>query len=109
MKAVCTFKFAKQTRREVVEAAIHSAVFNAECVYGKPRVMVVGAICHLSDEGRHCFIDVSTEVGEHVAQVFTGIIINTLGEDKFRVRRVEGPATLALSLGKGDDPRPERF
>ncbi len=109
MKALCTFKFAKQTKREAVEAAIHSAVFNAECVYGKPRVMVLGAICHLSDDGRHCFIDVSSEVGEHVAQVFTGIIINTLGEDKFRVRRVEGPAIPALAQGKGAGLSPERF
>jgi hypothetical protein len=28
-------------------------------------------------------------VGEHVAQVFTGIMINTLGDNGFKVKRIE--------------------
>ena len=67
-----------------------SAIFNAECVFGKPRVRVSGMAYYISDDSPQCVIDVSTEVGEHVAQVFTGIMINTLGEEKFQVRRVEG-------------------
>ncbi len=100
MKAVCTLRFVKQTRREVVEAALHSAAFNAECVYGKPRVRVMGGLYHLSDDGRHFFVDVSTEVGEHVAQVFTGIMMNTLGEEKFEVRRIEGEPSSAATEEK---------
>jgi len=90
MGALCKFEFAKRARRELIEAGIISAIFNAECFFGKPRVRVSGVSYYLSDDGRHLLIDVSSEVGEHVAQIFTGIMINTLGEDKFQVRRFEG-------------------
>jgi hypothetical protein len=90
MKAVCRFKFAEGTQRQFIETSIASAIFNAECVFGKPRVRVSGVAYYLAEDNPGCVIDVSTEVGEHVAQVFTGIVINTLGEEKFSVRRIEG-------------------
>ena len=90
MKAVCRFKFSMETKREFIEASIASAIFNAECVFGKPRVRVSGVAYYLAEDSPQCIIDVSTDVGEHVAQVFTGIMINTLGEEKFQVHRVEG-------------------
>ncbi len=92
MKAVCTFTFRKNTGREAIEDAITSAIFNAECIFGKPRVKVSGVAYHLSEDGSECVIDVSSQVGEHIAQVFTGIVMNTLGEDTFQVRRTEEPA-----------------
>lgn len=95
MSALCTFKFARRARRELIAAGITSAIFNAECFFGKPKVRVSGVSCHLDKDGRQLVIDVSSEVGEHVARVFTGIMINTLGEDKFQVRRVEGEPTPA--------------
>jgi hypothetical protein len=42
MKAVCSFKFPKETKREFIEASIASAIFNAEAVYGKPKVRISG-------------------------------------------------------------------
>jgi len=98
MKAVCTFKFPKNTKREFIEASVASAIFNAECVFGKPRVRVSGVAYYIPDEGSQCVVDVSSEVGEHVAQVFTGIIINALGEEKFQVRRIEGEPITAEVL-----------
>jgi hypothetical protein len=91
MKAVCRFTFENDTARELIEAAIASAIFNAECTFGKPRVRI-SASYYMAEDKPQCVIDVSTEVGEHIAQVFTGIMINTLGEEKFQVRRIEGPA-----------------
>ncbi len=96
MTALCKFRFAKRARRELIAAGIVSAIFNAECFFGKPRVRVSGVSYYLSDDGRHLLIDVSSEVGQHVAQIFTGIMMNTLGEDKFQVKRIEGePVTAA--------------
>ena len=96
MKTVCRFKFPSGTTREFIEASIASAIFNAECVFGKARVRVSGVAYYVSEDSPQCVIDVSSEVGEHVAQVFTGIMINTLGEEKFRVKRIEGePMTAA--------------
>jgi len=95
MTALCKFKFSKRTRRELIAAGIVSAIFNAECFFGKPRVRVSGVSYYLSEDGRHLMIDVSSEVGQHVAQIFTGIMMNTLGEDKFQVKRVEGETVSA--------------
>ena len=95
MKAVCTFTFPEDTARELIEAAIASAIFNAECAFGKPKVRI-SASYYLAKDSPQCVIDISTGVGEHVAQIFTGIMINTLGEDKFQVRRVEGEPVPAI-------------
>ncbi len=100
MKAVCRFKFPRGTKREFIEAGIASAIFNAECVFGKPRVRVSGVAYYVAEDSPGCIIDISTGVGEHVAQVFTGIMMNTLGEEKFEVRRIEGePSSAAAREG----------
>jgi hypothetical protein len=92
MKTVCAFTFPKDTSREVIEDAMASAIFNAECIFGKPKVKVSGIVYHLSEDGAQCVVDVSSEVGEHVAQVFAGIVMNRLGEDRFQVRRFKETA-----------------
>jgi len=89
MKTLCNFKFREHITHQFIEESIAQAIFNAECVFGKPRVRVSGVGYYIPDDGSRCLIDVSTEVGEHIAQVFTGIMINTLGEEKFNVRRFE--------------------
>jgi hypothetical protein len=94
MKTVCKFKFPTETSREFIEASVASAIFNAECVFGKPRVRVSSITYYIPEDTPQCVIDVSNEVGEHVAQVFTGIMINVLGEDKFQVKRIEGDPVL---------------
>jgi hypothetical protein len=98
MKALCNFKFPDHIKRAFIEESIAQAIFNAECVFGKPRVRVSGISYYISQEGMQCIIDVSSEVGEHVAQVFTGIMINALGEEKFQVRRIEGESGTAGAL-----------
>ena len=106
MKSVCKFRFSEGTTREFIEASIASAIFNAECVFGKPRVRVSGVAYYVPEDGLQCVIDVSSDVGEHVAQVFTGIMINVLGEDKFRVRRIEeatSPAFVARKTARARD------
>ena len=97
MQAVLKFRFPEGTEKEFIEASMASAIFNAECVFGKPRVRVSGVAYYIADDSPQCVIDVSREIGEHVAQVFTGIMMNVLGEEKFQVRRVEGEP---LSAGR---------
>jgi hypothetical protein len=105
MKALCNFKFPDHIKRVFIEESIAQAIFNAECVFGKPRVRVSGVAYYISEEGPQCIIDVSSEVGEHVAQVFTGIMINALGEEKFQVRRIEGEPSTAGALGAKETGR----
>lgn len=90
MKTVCRFTFSEGTDKSMVEAAIASAIFNAECCFGKPKVRLWAGY-HMAEDSPQCIIDTSTEVGEHIAQVFTGMVIETLGDAGFKVRRIEGP------------------
>ncbi len=98
MTAVCRFRLAKGTQRQFIEESMATAIFNAECVFGKPRVRVSGMAYYVAADNPACIIDVTTEVGEHVAQVFTAIMINTLGEETFEVRRIERESADADSV-----------
>lgn len=89
MPAVCRFKFPEGLDREIIETQLALAVIAAECAFGQPKVRISAAYC-VSKEKPQVAIDVSTEVGEHIAQVFTGLMIRQLGEDKFTVDRVRG-------------------
>jgi hypothetical protein len=95
MSAVCRFKFHAGLDREIIETRLALAIIAAECTFGQPRVRISAAYC-VSPAGKtaggrpQVAIDVSTEVGEHIAQVFTGLMIRQLGEDKFTVDRVTG-------------------
>uniref|UniRef100_A0A7V3ZWT5 Uncharacterized protein n=1 Tax=candidate division WOR-3 bacterium TaxID=2052148 RepID=A0A7V3ZWT5_UNCW3 len=93
MPAVCRFKFPEGLDREIIETQL--AIIAAECTFGQPKVRISAAYCVSpgSSDGRkkpQVAIDVSTEVGEHIAQIFTGLMIRQLGEDKFTVDKVTG-------------------
>ncbi|MFH0926825.1 MAG: hypothetical protein V1872_14540 [bacterium] len=89
MQTVCNFKFPEELDRESIEAQLALAIIAAECTFGQPKVRINAAYC-VSKEKPQVAIDVSTEVGEHIAQLFTGLMIRQLGEDKFTVDRVAG-------------------
>ena len=88
MKSVCRFTFSVAIARETVEAQLALAIIVAECMYGQARVRL-GAAYLMSGDGRKLVIDVSTELGEHVAQLFTGLLIREMGEEAFSVERTE--------------------
>ncbi|HUU29588.1 MAG TPA: hypothetical protein VM123_17435 [archaeon] len=89
MPAVCRFKFPEGLDRKIIETQLALAIIAAECTFGQPRVRISAAYC-FSREKPQVAVDVSTDVGEHIAQVFTGLMIRQLGEDKFTVDRVRG-------------------
>jgi len=91
MPDVCKFRFQEGPSMEAIETHLAFAIRATESVYGGPRVrMAVGYL--FSEDGTELAIDVSTEEGEHVARVFTGLLTWQLGEDRFEVNRV-GSAT----------------
>lgn len=89
MSAVCRFKFPESFDREDMESQLALAIVATECTFGQPRVRIAAAYC-VSRDKPQVAIDVSTEVGEHIAQVFAGLMIRELGEDNFSVERVNG-------------------
>ena len=87
MPSVCRFKFPEELNGEVIETQLALAVIATECAFGQARVRISAAYC-FSKEKSQVAIDVSTEVGEHIAQVFTGLMIRQIGENGFTVDRV---------------------
>ena len=95
MAAVCRFEFPKGCDRKDIEAQLALAIITAESTFGQPKVRMSAGYC-LSPvsvtAGEHekpqVAIDVSTDVGEHIAQVFTGLMIRQLGEEGFTVDRL---------------------
>jgi len=88
MPTVCRFKFSEDRDGETIEQQLALAIVATECTFGQPKVRISAAYC-VSRDKPQAVIDVSTEVGEHIAQVFTGLMIRQLGEEKFTVDRVD--------------------
>ena len=89
MKTLCRFMLPEGTTHEFIEAQMALAVLSAESIHGKSKVRLAGG--YYIPAGRpQCLIDVSSDVGEHIAQVFTGLMIRHLGEDEFQVERITG-------------------
>ena len=84
---VCKFTFIDGPKRDWIEGHLSWAIFNAECTFGKSKVRIEASY-FVPDNKPECVIDVSTEVGEHIAQLLTGIMIRELGEEGFAVERI---------------------
>ena len=95
---VCWFTFPEGPDRDQLEASLARAIADAEHVFGQAKVMICAAY-YFSEDGRQVLIDVSTDVGELVAQIFTGLVTNQIGESAFTVVR----ETLGTIVPKGED------
>lgn len=87
MNAIYRFEFRDGIPAQEIEETLFWAMFNAESVFGKPRLRLDASFIFDRDK-RVCVIDKSTEVGQHIAQVFTSLITREFGEDSFKVERI---------------------
>ncbi len=96
MSSVCRFNFTKGIDRETIEKQLALAIISTECTFGQPKVRM-NASYYISPKNKtgsikdevKVVIDVSNEIGEHIAQLFTGLVIRQFGENKFAVDRVD--------------------
>ena len=86
MSEVCRFKFTTGITKELVEENISIAIISAECTFGQARVRLHASYV-ASDGG--AVINVDSDVGEHIAQVFTGLMTRKIGEENFTVEWVK--------------------
>jgi len=91
MNGVYRFQFKDEVPSKDIEEHLFWAVFNAESVYGKPKVRLDASFLFDRDK-KVCVIDKTTEVGQHIAQLFTSLITREFGEEAFRVERLEKPS-----------------
>jgi hypothetical protein len=97
MKTVCRFKFPEGVDKGLVEAKLALAIIAAEYEFGQPKVRISaaywirpeGAVKNGGKEHLRAVVDVSTEVGERIATVLTGLLIDQLGEEGFAVDRID--------------------
>ena len=89
MTEVCKFIFKKPVSREFIEEQIAFAILSAECTYGAAKVRLNAAYLAADDK---VVIEASSPVGEHVAEVFTGLMIKFVGERNFTVERIKKEA-----------------
>lgn len=87
MSEIYRFKFKDGVPPKEIEETLFWAVFNAESVFGKPKVRL-DASFYFERDKNVCVIDKSTDVGEHIAKVFTSMISLEFGEESFQVERL---------------------
>lgn len=100
MREVCRFKFPEGTDPEIAEVQLGLAIIATESAFGHAKVRINAAYC-VSEDRRRVAIDVSSPVGEHIAEVFTGLMTRQLGEEGFTVERVHGSPTPGGADGHG--------
>lgn len=87
MDGVYRFHFKDNIAAREIEDRLCWAVFNAESLFGKPRVRLDASL-YFDESNKSCVIDKSTDVGRHIAQVFTSLISKEFGEESFQVERL---------------------
>lgn len=86
MADVCRFKFKDGISSDLIESKIALAILAAEGVFGQAKVRLNATYIVSRNKAA---IDVSNDVGEHIAQVFTRFMSEEVGEHKFIVERVK--------------------
>ena len=72
-----------------VEDTLTLAIIGAENLHGRSRIRLDGS-WRLDRQRRSCIIDGSTQVGQDIAELFTGFLAKEFGEGAFTVRRPTG-------------------
>ena len=86
---ICKLKFNKEIPRDEIEAMIARAIFTTETLYGKSKVRLSAAYLAMDDK---VIVDVSTTVGQHIAEVFVSLVNWEFGETSYSVERIENIA-----------------
>jgi len=87
MRKVCCFQLPRRTCPDLVEASVATAIFSAECIFGGPRVRLSAAYW-IDRATSRCLVDISDEIGEHMAKVLIGCFTRDFGESGFSVRKL---------------------
>ena len=87
MNGVYRFQLKDDISPKEIEENLFWATFNAESVFGKPRVRLDASFL-FDPIKKVCVIDKTTEVGQHIAQVFISLVTRKFGEEAFKIERL---------------------
>jgi hypothetical protein len=71
-----------------VEESLLLAVLATESLHGRSLVRLDASFC-LDEKKRAYVVDAGTEVGRHIARIFTGFLTREFGEEAFKGERVD--------------------
>ncbi len=81
------FAFRENIPSKEIEECLFWSAFNTESIFGKARFRLDSSF-HIDRHQRIVVIDKSTDVGKHLAQLFTSVASREFGEEAFRVERL---------------------
>jgi hypothetical protein len=90
-RRVHRFEFDPQVPMCEVRDTLSLAILATRSVFGR-RLFTLRADYALSECYRNCWIDVSTDVGRHLHQVFHGFVASEFGPHSFKVSRCSDAA-----------------
>lgn len=82
-----------------VEDSLFLSVLATEGLHGRSQVNL-DAVFYLDKKKRSCAVDATSQVGRDLARIFTGFLMNEIGEDAFEIEQVNGNESQA-SLRNG--------
>jgi len=80
------YRFGENIPMAEAEESLMLAALAAECIHGRSALRLAGAFLFDAAK-RSCVIDGSTEIGRHIAAVFTGFLTKQFGDEAFTVER----------------------
>lgn len=88
-----TYKFiiTNPQNKNILKVLLTMALKETELIYGKAKVKLETNY-KLYDNRPICLIEGGTESSEHLAKLLSGFLIKEVGEDNFKVERIENTA-----------------
>lgn len=81
------YRFKDGLDAQEIEESLLLAVLAVEGIHGRCAVRLAGTFFY-DREKQACVIDGSTEIGRHVAGIFTGFLQKQFGDEAFQIERV---------------------
>jgi len=83
------FNFKPDVPFEEIDSTLVLATLAAECIHGRTQIHLDASFqAHRKDN--FCWVNADSEVGKHIAQIFTGLIVRLFGEQSFKIERIVG-------------------
>jgi len=84
-----SYSFSDEVKFQEVQESLILSVLAAEGLNGRSAIRM-DAYFHINEKTQTCVVDASSEVGQHIARIFTGFLINEFGEETFTVHKIGG-------------------
>ena len=86
-REIYRYNFTADVPLRDVEESLLLAVLATESLHGRSLVRLDASFC-LQEKKRSCVVDAGTQVGRHIARIFTGFLTREFGEEAFKVERL---------------------